>query len=616
MRRHAMLAVLVTAAIVASACTGGEKGSTSSPGRGPQRGGVLRIGLTSFGLSDNLDPTGEYTGGGWGVLWPMLRTLVAFKVASGAEGLQIVPDLATEVPTPSDDGLTYTFHLKPGIRFAPPVNREITSEDVAYAFERINTKSLAAQYGFYYDGVIDGMSGTAAKPGPISGIDTPDARTIVFHLTRPTGDFLARLTMPATAPVPPEVGGCFLKPGQYGRDIVASGPYMIEGSDRVDASACDAIQPVTGFDPTSQLTLVRNPNYDPSTDTQTGRMAYPDAIRWQVDTNATDIFDKIQTGELDLSWYDQPPKAVLRQYLTDPALKDRLKSISAGATEYFQMNLTAPPFDDIHVRKAVNYAIDRAAVQRAWGGPEVADIATHLIPSYVLGDVPAAHFDLYPSSGNEGDLTAAKDEMRQSRYDSNGDGICDAAACKDVVMINQNVEPWTTLEAIIVQDLSRIGIRVIARDLEFGAAFTAIQDPTAMIPSQIAVSWGYDYPDAYPYYSSLFDGSAINASTNLNFSMVGLTEAKAREIGVPYPSEPIPSVDAQIGKCEALTVGVERLTCWAELERTVMQDVVPIVPLVWYKLLVVTGNDVQYWMSTPQQGQALVNVAVSNKLSP
>ncbi len=611
-----MLAILASAAIAIAGCTGGQGEPARSPTAALKRGGVLRIGLTSFGLSDSLDPTGEYTGGGWGALWPMLRTLVAFKVASGAEGLQVVPDLATEVPAPSQDGLTYTFHLKPGIRFAPPVNREITSEDVAYAFERINTKSLAAQYGFYYDGVIQGMSGSAARPGPISGIETPDPHTIVFHLSRPTGDFLARLTMPATAPVPQEVGGCFLKPGQYGRDIVASGPYMIQGSDQVDASSCDAIQPASGFDPTSALTLVRNPNYDPSTDTQTDRMAYPDAIQWEVDTNTTDIFDKIQAGELDLSWYDQPPKAVLRQYLTDPALKDRLKSISAGATEYFQMNLTVPPFDDIHVRKAVNYVIDRAAVQRAWGGPVAAQIATHLIPSYVLGDVPEAGFDLYSSSGDQGDVTAAKAEMRQSRYDANGDGICDATACKDLIMINQNVEPWTTLEAIIVQDLAKIGIHVIARDLEFGAAFKAIQDPTAMIPSQIAVSWGYDYPDAYPYYSSLFAGSSINAIANLNFSMVGLTPATARKIGVPYPSEPIPSVDAEIAQCEALTVGVERLTCWAELEHTVMQDVVPIAPLVWYNLLVVTGSDVESWMSTPQQGQALVNVAVSNGLSP
>jgi peptide/nickel transport system substrate-binding protein len=391
---------------------------------------------------------------------------------------------------------------------------------------------------------------------------------------------------------------------------------MIGGSDAVDASTCSSIQPASGFDPTNGLTLVRNRNYDPATDTSTHRLAYADAIKWEIDSNATDIFDKVQTGSLDVSWYDQPPKAVLQQYLTDPTLKDHLKSMAAGATEYFQMNLTAPPFDDIHVRKAVNDALDRAAILRAWGGETAGQIATHLIPSYVLGDVPAANFDLYPSSGSQGDVTAAKDEMKQSKYDTNGDGLCDAAACNDVLMINQNVEPWTTMESIIVEDLAKIGIHIVPRDLDFGAAFTAIQDPKSEIPSQIAVSWGYDYPDAYPYYSSLFDSQSINGSANLNFSMVGLTPSKAKELGVSYPSEPIPSVDEQINMCERTTVGTDRMTCWAELERTVMADVVPIAPLVWYNLLVVTGSDVVNWESTPQQGQALVNVAVSNGLSP
>src|SRR5206468_3524046 len=120
----------------------------------------------------------------------------------------------------------YTFHLKPGIRFGSPLQREITSKDIEYAFRRIDTASLVAQYAFYYDGVIEGMDGPKSKtPADISGIETPDDRTIVFHLTKPTGDFLYRLAMPAAAPMPAEVADCFTRAGDYGRDVVSTGPY-------------------------------------------------------------------------------------------------------------------------------------------------------------------------------------------------------------------------------------------------------------------------------------------------------------------------------------------------------------------------------------------------------
>src|SRR5947207_949316 len=122
-----------------------------------------------------------------------------------------------------------------------------------------------AQYGFDYDGTVEGMNGAVHKKAQdisISGIETPDDNTIVFHLQNPTGDFLYRLAMPAAAPMPPEVAGCFDKAGDYGRDIVSSGPYMFLGADKIDASSCSTIKPMAGFDPTKFLKMVRNPNYN------------------------------------------------------------------------------------------------------------------------------------------------------------------------------------------------------------------------------------------------------------------------------------------------------------------------------------------------------------------
>ena len=164
-----LIAMGAVTALAAVSCTSTSSQPSHVGGHATiKRGGVYRVGVTTFGNTDNLDPTGEYGIPGWGVLDSMQRTLVTFRFVPGAGGTVLVPDLATSVPKPSANGLTYTFHLKRGIKFGPPLNREITSQDVAYAFERINTKSLVAQYGFYFSGVIRGMTGAAPKPEPIS----------------------------------------------------------------------------------------------------------------------------------------------------------------------------------------------------------------------------------------------------------------------------------------------------------------------------------------------------------------------------------------------------------------------------------------------------------------
>ena len=411
---------------------------------------MLRVAEPSDALSDNLDPTGEYALQGWSPLGALVRTLVTYKLESGQAGLQLVADLATTVPKPTDNGLVYTFHLKPGIKFGPPVDTPITSEDIAYAFERINSAPLAAQYGFYYDGVISGMTGSAPRPVPISGITTPNATTIVFHLTQPTGDFLA-LVLPATAPIPPSVGRCFPTAGSYGNDVISSGPYMLQGAASVSISSCKSITRMAGMNPSKQIVLVRNPNYNFSDRPSIRTKNYPYAIVIEIDPNISDIFARIRSGSLDASYFVNPPKTTLLAYAENSLLHNRISSVSTGDTEYFQMNLTVAPFNDIHVRKAVNYILDRAAVLQAWAGPTVGSLATHLIPPAVLGDVSGANFDLYPSPGSAGDLSAAEAQMKLSRYDPKHDGKCDIAKdCSNLILINKDVAPFTDMEASIV----------------------------------------------------------------------------------------------------------------------------------------------------------------------
>ncbi len=123
------------------------------------------------------------------------------------------------------------------------------------------------------------------------------------------------MAMPATAPIPDEVAKCFEgKPGEYGRNLVSTGPYMIEGSDSVDISSCGKIKPTSGFDGQTKLDLVRNPNYDPKTDTKKARENFPDEFEFMVNANADDILNKVEAGELRHRHLDDPaavPEEVL-----------------------------------------------------------------------------------------------------------------------------------------------------------------------------------------------------------------------------------------------------------------------------------------------------------------
>ena len=209
--------------------------------------------------------------------------------AADAKGNEVIPDLAAEDPEISEDGLTYTFTIRDGVKFGPPLSRQVTSADVEYAFRRIGTPSLVAQYGFYYLPVIKGLqaysdAGGLSKPAnadaPIEGIETPDDKTIIFHLEQPTGDFLYRLAMPAAGPIPEEVAKCFLKAGEYGPFMISSGPYQVEGSADLDITSCDTMKALAGFDPNKFLKLERNPDYDASTDTPEARQNFFD--NWEM----------------------------------------------------------------------------------------------------------------------------------------------------------------------------------------------------------------------------------------------------------------------------------------------------------------------------------------------
>jgi peptide/nickel transport system substrate-binding protein len=609
LRAAMIFAALLALAVLAAGCgskkssngtsTTSSSGSTASASKSfdngsPEKGGIYRVGWEqSFGFTNNFDPTGEYLGNAWGLYVNLLmRPLIGYKHQPGAAGNELIGDLATDVPQPTDNGLTYTYKLRDGIKFGPPVNRAVTSKDVAYAMNRLANPKDGGQYAFYYT-VIKGWDAVAnGKAKTVSGITTPDDKTIVFHLTAKTGDFNLRMSMPATAPIPPEVGACFEgKPGDYGRNLISSGPYMIKGSAGT-FSSCSALKPFSGYDGANgnHIILVRNPNYDQSTDDY--RKNYPDEFHYVIDSNADDIYAKVAAGQLEDEQSSPQPKTI-RQYVTDPNLKARLLPNVGDRTWYLTMNLTQPPFDDIHVRKAMNYIMDKQSLRKAWGGPVVGSIATHIAPP-VMYNNGLAEYDPYASPNESGDLAKAAAEMKQSKYDPGKTGKCTAAACKNVLMIGDTRALDNRMIPVVQASAGKIGITFTVRQIN--GAYTTIQTTNKNIPFSERPGWGKDYADPYTFFGELFDSRAMIPEGNTNYSLVGITPQlnTEKKLGVKGNLANIPSVNADIDACIA-KIGEDRTTCWENLDKKLMTDVVPWVPYLWSNNVTIVGPKVTHW---------------------
>jgi len=601
-RRRIVATVLSVAALgLAIAATTATAGSTKNQHKGAAgahaaaAGGVYRSEWNpSFDFLSGFDPTAEYLASAIGIYSNLLvRTLVGYNHVAGAAGNVVVPDLATNLGTVSKDGLTYTFHLKSGIKFGPPLNREITSKDVLFAFQRLGTKALIPGYAFYYE-VIKGFKAfEAGTAKDIAGITTPDDKTIVFKLTVPTGDFRYRLTMPATGPIPQEVGGCFTAPTEYGRYVISSGPYMIDGSDKLDATSCDTIKAaggISGFDGTTHLNFVRNPDYNKATDSPKARENLPDSFTFTTNSNNDDIFAKVVRGDLEdeIAGGAVPP-GVARDFKGS----NQLKINSGDRTWYLMMDLATPPFDDIHVRKAMNYVINRYGMRKAWGGPLTGELAKHIAPDALLNNL-LKNFDPYnvTETGGKGDLAKAKAEMKLSKYDKNHDGVCDASACKNMFTITGAKAVEEAFLPVLEQSLKGIGITL--KDQVLKDAYTPIGEPRKNIPFSTRPGWGKDYSDPYAFFGANFDGRTIIPEGNTNRGLVGITSAQAKKLGVKGNVSGIPSVNKDLDACQQ-TLGAKRFTCYAALDKKVSTDVVPWVPWLWAGYDSLISKNVTQW---------------------
>lgn len=575
-------------------------------------GGTYRVGWDFSFQSDGFDPTGNSQQGVFGIYSNLLlRTLVQTDHVAGAAGRRLVPDLAEQVPAPTDNGRRYTFTLKRGVRFGPPVNREIVADDIRYAIERVARPADGSQYPFYFDDIRGFDAYRAGTAASISGITVSGRRTISFELVRPDGGFLYRLTLPAAAPIPPEVGGCFEgKPGAYGRDVVSSGPYMIEGAGSVKIGSCASIEPMRGISAT-ELTLVRNPDYDPRTDSRAARESNPDRFVFIAQTNGGQtrnevaIAKEVEGGELDDDYFYSWPASIDR-YLEAARKDGRIRVDPGDWTVFLTMNLTKPPFDDVHVRRAMNWLLDRAQLEATL--PGAGQVAEHIVPDDLL-DGRLAGYAPFKTPGDRGDLAKARAEMGKSRY-ATRNGVCIAKACKHVFFSPLGntalYAAGSRMAPIIKTEAARIGITLANHERDESKAFM----PSANIAVAPNEDWPADYPDPGTFVDQLFSGADIRADNNFDFSLVGITPKQASRLGVTGDVNGVPSVDRAIDACAALD-GPLRLDCYAALDRRLTTRIVPWVPLIARERMTILGPQVARWAyDASTDGPAYAHVAL------
>ena len=254
----------IASAMGASAHT--TKGSTA------KAGGTLNVGWEqSFNFTDNGDPTGEYLGDWFGIADNLLvRTLIGYTHNAGGPGNQPVADIATAVPKPTNGGKTYTFHIKSGVMFSPPVSRQVTCTDFVNAMQRLANPKDGAQYGFYYSSSRVGRTTRPVRRSR-SRDHLPEQLDHRLQPDHPDGRLPEADGHAGHGPAACRGHKCFYgQAGKYGLDLISTAGYMYKGIDQVDISCCSKLKPASGYDGQTQMDLVRNPNYKQSTD-PTGR---------------------------------------------------------------------------------------------------------------------------------------------------------------------------------------------------------------------------------------------------------------------------------------------------------------------------------------------------------
>jgi len=586
-RTFGLAALGAVAALALGACSSSGSGSgsstsspTSSTGAVAFNAGITSVvnpstktgGTLTFdwrSAPDSFDPGNTYYASDWDFARLYSTALMTYKNCPGACGKTLIPALAAAPGTVSNNGLTWTYHLKSGYKFQD--GTPVTSQDVKYAVERTFDRGVLTNGPSYFQVLLGGNA--ASYPGPykdrsknlmgLTAIDTPDASTIVFHLKAPFSDFDYVAAIPQTAPIPPDKD----TGTSYQTHIMSTGPYEFQ-SYQLNKSAV----------------LVPNPQWKASLDPSATQLASKIVVNMTMNPN--DVDNRLLAGDAQIDFAGTGVQAAARaKILSNPSLKAQSDDPLTGFGWFFYIDSQVAPFTNVACRRAVEYATNHLNMQNAYGGPVAGgQIGTTVMPPTISG---YTSFDLYEAASKpQGDAAKAKQELQ----------ACNQPSGFSTGIAYRSDRPTETQGAQALQQaLSAVGIKTTLHGYPTATYYTNFAGvPKYMSSHNIGIAfggWGPDWPDGYGFLDELTNGNTIVPAGNTNIGML---------------NDPV--VNNLFTKAAGITNATERNAIWGQIDHQVMSDAV-IVPIVYAKALIYRPASLTNVYFS--QGYSLNNYAVS-----
>ncbi|MFI4985545.1 MAG: ABC transporter substrate-binding protein [Solirubrobacterales bacterium] len=524
---------------------------------GGKRGGTLNV--VNHEDFEHIDPGQSYFSVDYEAVFSTQRPLYSYKPNTFSEPS---PDLAEGPPQISPDAKTITIKIRHGVHFSPPVNREVTSADVAYGLDRAANPSVANPYFEAYFKTLEGFK--RANGGPIAGVKTPDRYTIVLHLTEPKAQLVVdALVLPASAPVPEEYAKKFdaKKPSEYGNYQVATGPYMFK------ADSSGKVLGV-GYQPGKSATLVRNPNWSASTDF---RPAYLDQINIAIGGDTTVIGRQVLEGS-HMVQNDTPAQSIVK--LAYERYRSQLLISPGAGDHYVAINNSKGPFTNEDLRKAFWAALDREAMDKARGGALVTNVQTHFIypeiPGFEqAGGLAGPKFDY--NEHPQGDIAVAEKYIKLAGYPSGK-----YTGGKTLQVVGSTGNPAAEDAQIANQALQNLGFKtklnLVDQSVMYSKFCGVTTEEIDVCPN---VGWIADFGDPQAVLSVPFDGKyIITNGTNSNWGQVN-----------------DPTINKAMEAAEDIVGKGPRAAAWAKIDEELVAKAVA-VPYDWDKEPGIESKDV------------------------
>jgi ABC-type transport system substrate-binding protein len=501
-----------------------------------RKGGTLTF--AAQGTPDSFDPGNTYFT--WVINFDRLFAMPMFtyKSCPGSCGLTLVPGLATDMGTVSSDGMTWTFHIQPDVKFEN--GTVVTAQDVKYAIERTYDRSVLGNGPTYYQAVLTDPN----YPGPykdksaagLTAIGTPDATTLVFHLQYPFPDLPYVLAFPNSAPVLPSAD----TGSDYQKHPLSTGPYKF-----------------ASYTPGQRLTLVPNPDWNPATDPQAKQLA--SRVVMNLNVGQATIDNGLLAGDIDVDAQGGGVgSSAQARILSSAADKADVDNPLNGFARFFYISTKVAPLDNAHCRQAVEYAADKAAIQTAWGGATTGQLASTVMPPNVIG---YQSFDLYHAlTQPSGDLAAARQQL----------AMCGQASGFSTNLAYRDDNSQETAAATALKSaLARVGIKVTLKGASTGDYYASSAGSTAYVHAHdigiAAGVWQGDWSNGFAFLDNLSAGNAINSVDNTNISE--LNDSVVNNLFDQSATAPSatrtalwPQIDEQVMKDAAILPGIYQKT--------------------------------------------------------